>query len=297
MLKPELIKKDFLGQGPSIEIPYLKKIIGNYKINISKYSGLVSVYDRRNSKEIADLWTNKIFKKKLSKKKSFGHAYTSKIPAVIARTTYVLETIISELQLRSKSLCDVGAGEGLFLNLIKNKKKKVKLTGVEPSKFNCKLIKKNKIDCFNGTLEEFYLKSKKKFDIITLLWTLCNTSNAYDIIAKANKLCKDDGYIVIAESSRILVPFKKPIQMYLRKGNPDNHPFHFSKNSLSNLLIINKFKPVFINRYIDSDVLVIIAKKSKDINTKDLKKDNYKKVKSFFQDWYFLSKKFNKDII
>ena len=85
--------------------------------------------------------------------------------------------------------------------------------------------------------------------------------------------------------------------MYFRKGNPDNHPFHFSKNSLSNLLIINKFKPIFVNRYIDSDVLLIIAKKSKNINTKDLKKDNYKKVKSFFKEWYLLSKKFNKDII
>ena len=78
MLKSELIKKDFLRNGLFIEIPYLKKLIGNYKINISKYSGLVSVYDRRNSKEIADLWTNKIFKKKLSKKEYYGHAYTSK---------------------------------------------------------------------------------------------------------------------------------------------------------------------------------------------------------------------------
>ena len=50
--------------------------------------------------------------------------------------------------------------------------------------------------------------------------------------------------------------------MYFGNPDPDSHPFHFSKNSLSNLLILNKFNPVFINRYIDSDYLVIIAKKT-----------------------------------
>ena len=88
--------------------------------------------------------------------------------------------------------------------------------------------------------------------------------------------------IVIEESSRILVPFKKPIQMYFGKGNPDIHPFHFSKNSLSNLLIINKFKPIFINRYIDSDYLLVIAKKIDKIETK-INLDDYKKVKKFLR--------------
>ena len=123
-------------------------------------------------------------------------------------------------------------------------------------------MKNKKIKNFNGTVEEYYnFKGKKKFDVITLMWTLCNTSNCLDIIKISNKLLKKNGYIVVAESSRMLVPFKKPIQMYFGIGNPDIHPFHFSKNSLANLLIINKFKPVYINRYIDSDYLLIIAKK------------------------------------
>ena len=69
--------------------------------------------------------------------------------------------------------------------------------------------------------------------------------------------------------------------MYIPKGNPDNHAFHFSKNSLCNLLVLNKFRPVYINRYIDSDCLFVIAKKINSIETKNLKIDNYKKVKSF----------------
>ena len=49
------------------------------------------------------------------------------------------------------------------------------------------------------------------------MWTLCNTSNCLDIIKISNKLLKKNGYIVVAESSRMLVPFKKPIQMYFEK--------------------------------------------------------------------------------
>ena len=128
-----------------------------------------------------------------------------------------------------------------------------------------------------------------------MMWTLCNTSDCNAVISAANQLCKNNGYILIAESSRILVPNKKPIQMYFGKGNPDIHPFHFSKNSLSNLLIINKFKPVYINRY--SDVLLIIAKKVNNIKTKNLKIDNYKKVKIFFSNWYNDSKKYKSELL
>ena len=85
--------------------------------------------------------------------------------------------------------------------------------------------------------------------------------------------------------------------MYFGKGNPDIHPFHFSKNSLLNLLIINKFKPVYINRYIDSDYLLIIAKKTNNIRSDLIQLDNYQKVKKFFERWYKESLNYKKEII
>ena len=67
--------------------------------------------------------------------KKFENAkYTSKIPAVISRLTYVVETIIKEINTNNKTLCDIGAGEGDFLKIFKNKKILKKLIGVEPSK-------------------------------------------------------------------------------------------------------------------------------------------------------------------
>ncbi len=287
------IINDFNGVSQTIPVPYSKKLSGGYELNISKHSGLVSVIKRRSSKKIAETWSDKIFGNKFSRKK-----YTSKIPAVIARHTYVLETILENINLKNKKVCDLGAGEGQFLEMIKNKKINCELFGIEPSKNNCELLKKKNIKNFVGTAEDYNQKNfKKKFDLVTLMWTLCNTSNCMDVIKVAHNLLNKNGYIVVAESSRMLVPFKKPIQMYFGKGNPDIHPFHFSKNSLMNLLLINKFKPIYVNRYIDSDYLLIIAQRNNVINKRKIKKDNYKKVKQFFIRWYKESQKYKQDLV
>jgi len=293
MSKIKKLIEDFNGSSDTVVVPYSKKLTKGFELNIAKYSGLVSVVKRRSSKQIANTWSEKIFGNKFSKEK-----YTAKIPAVVARHVYVLETIIDKLNIRNKRICDLGAGEGQFFELLKEKKLNCKLFGIEPSKKNCEKLKRKKIDSFNGTVEDYHKSNnKKKFDLITLMWTLCNTSNCLDIINIANKLLNKDGYIVIAESSRMLVPFKKPIQMYFGKGNPDIHPFHFSKNSLMNLLIINKFKPVYINRYIDSDYLLIIAKKNNKINEELIKLDNYQKVKGYFKRWYKESLNYKRELI
>lgn len=294
MLDLKKLINDYYGFGSSIIVPYSKKLTNGKIVNISKYSGLVSVLKRRDSKRIAEEWSKKIFGKKFSQSQ-----YTSRIPAVIARHVYVLETMLSVLNLRSKYLCDFGAGEGEFLKMFLKKKIPSNIFAIEPSKKNCNILKKNKIKNFQGTIEEYFLKknNKKKFDVVTLMWTLCNTSNAFDVIKCASELVKKNGHIVVAESSRILVPYKKPIQMYFGKNNPDLHPFHFSKNSLSNLLILNKFRPIFINRYIDSDYLLIIAKKVNKIEKERIIIDNYHKVKNFFKSWYRESAKYKSELI
>ena len=293
MNKIDKIIRDFNGSSKTIVAPYSKKLSGGYELNISKFSGLVSVIKRRSSKQIANEWSKKIFGNKFSR-----NQYTAKVPAVIARHTYVLETILEKININNKKICDLGAGEGQFLEMLKKKNIKCDLFGIEPSKKNCNLLKKKNIKNFSGTVEEYnHIKKKRKFDILTLMWTLCNTSNCMDIIKAAHNLLNKNGYIVIAESSRMLVPFKKPIQMYFGKGNPDIHPFHFSKNSLTNLLLINKFKPVYINRYIDSDYLLIIAKKDVAIHEKKIKLDNFRKVKYFFKRWYKESENYKNELI
>ena len=186
MLNLDKIIKDYYGIGENIIVPYSKKLTNGKEVNISKYSGLVSVVKRRNSKKIAEEWSKKIFGKKFSQLQ-----YTSKIPAVIARHVYVLETMLSILNLKSKFLCDFGAGEGEFLKMFLKKKTSSKVFAIEPSKKNCDILKKNRIKNFQGTIEEYFAKkNNEKFDVVTLMWTLCNTSSCFDVIKCASELVK-----------------------------------------------------------------------------------------------------------
>jgi hypothetical protein len=111
------IIEDFDGTSESIIVPNSKKLTNGYEVNISKYSGLVSVINRRSSKQIADTWSNKIFGNKFSKDK-----YTAKIPAVVARHIYVLETIIDKINLKNKKFVTLELGKVSFLNYLKRKK-------------------------------------------------------------------------------------------------------------------------------------------------------------------------------
>ena len=62
MLNLDKIIKDYYGIGENITVPYSKKLTNGKEVNISKYSGLVSVVKRRNLKKIAEEWSKKINK-------------------------------------------------------------------------------------------------------------------------------------------------------------------------------------------------------------------------------------------
>jgi len=280
--KKKLIS-DYQGNGAMIPIPISKKYTNNELIYVCKFSGLIRAKKNRSYKEIADDWSKYVFDNTFS-----GTTYTAKVPAVYARQIYVAETLKNNLDIKNKTICDIGAGEGQFLNILKTQYK-AKVFGIEPSLKNCKKMSKQKIKNFCGTIEDF--KKTKKFrknyfDVITITWTLVNSYSCYDIVNIAYEMLKPNGIIVIAESSRILTPFKKPLNLYLSKLPVDLHTFHFSFNSLSNLLLINKFKINYVNRYIDSDVLLLIGSKKNITNNNKFSIDNYKEVMSFFKRWH-----------
>ena len=74
--------------------------------------------------------------------------------------------------------------------------------------------------------------------------------------------------------------------MYFGPLPVDLHPYHFSANSLTNLLKVNNFKIKHINRYIDSDILCIIGKKVYKLENSNYEVDDYLDVLNFFERWY-----------
>ncbi|MBI4135766.1 methyltransferase domain-containing protein [Candidatus Uhrbacteria bacterium] len=272
---------DLCGAVDAIEVPHARKYTENQPIHICTRCGFVYVKQRRSAKAIADTWANEWYKNK-------EHGYTSQIPAVKARLTYVADFINSHIPLQGKEVCDIGAGEGDFLKMIRDEYG-ARVFGIEPSHDNCARLTKMGMPNFDGTIEEYITTGQSKnyqADVVTIVWTLENCVSCRDMLSAAYSIVKDRGYVVVATGSRILVPFKKPLSYYLDPNFVDTHCFRFSANTLRGMLAVSGFEATHINRYIDSDWLCVIAKK-RPVGTQILwEKDDYKKVADFFERWH-----------
>lgn len=286
---------DICHEEECIEIPHCREYTSNEAIHICRNCGFVYVKYRKSAEEIANFFSKEIFEG--GKEDQKFETYTARIPAIKARQTYVVGLIESEIGLKNKDLCEIGTGEGQLLEIARGHEYQANVFGIEPSPRNCQWLSDQKISHFQGILEEFE-KSKiyheKKFDIVTMAWTLVNSFSCRDMITTAYHMLKPGGYLVAAESSRILVPFKKPLHLYFSKNPVDAHAFHFSANALKNLLKMGNFEIVHVNRYIDSDVLCVIGQKVNHPVDQKLEKDNYLEVCDFFERWHRETQKYYK---
>jgi 2-polyprenyl-3-methyl-5-hydroxy-6-metoxy-1,4-benzoquinol methylase len=247
------------------------------------------VKQRRSYKKVAEVWSKKLF----------GKTYTARSPLMLARHFYVSQFLQDNLDLKGKLVCDIGAGEGQFLDLIQ-KNYNASVFGIEPSKHNCSLLSGIGVKYFEGTIEE-YVNSKECnpgfADIVTVMWTIENTTSPKDLLKAAHKLVKKNGHILIATGSRILVPFAKPLYNYLSTNPVDTHPSRFSINTLRSILSLTGFEIEKINPFMnDSLTMCVIARKINNINTKTITKDDYKQVADFFERWHIETTHYPKEI-
>ncbi|MCP4569129.1 MAG: class I SAM-dependent methyltransferase [FCB group bacterium] len=272
---------DLCGADDPIEVPRCREYTGGQAIHICSRCGFVYVQYRRTADEIAGSWSDDIY----------GEGYTSAIPAVKARHLYVAEFVENCIGLNDKKLIDIGAGEGNFM--LEASWQGAKCTGIEPSRNNVQQIIGCGFDCFQGTIES--VATSQRFDVASVLWTLENCQDCNAMLSKAWELLKPGGHIVVATGSRILVPFKKPLQDYFSTNPADTHCFRFSFKTLVAMLWKNNFTTVDQNRFIDTDYLVVIARKEPYVNLLEvgsLKGDNPQAVASFFDRWHSESQRY-----
>jgi len=271
---------DVCGSDDAAEITCLEKYSGGRPIHVCRNCGFVYVRKRRSFQEIADAWSYELYGK--------DRSYTAQIPAIKARQTFVAHSIETELGLKDKKVCDIGAGEGLFLVMLESPEYGAKTFGIEPSPALCEDMNRLGVANVVGTIET-YLDSpdcaEGAFDIVTIIWTLENCEDCKVMLRGAHRLLKPGGHVVVATGSRILVPFKKPLQYYVGDSDTDTHNFRFSANSLEHLLAVCGFKKKHVNRYIDNDVLCMIAQKTDAAPAPDLPTDDWQAVLAFFERW------------
>ncbi|MBN2053211.1 class I SAM-dependent methyltransferase [Candidatus Woesearchaeota archaeon] len=269
------------------ELPYVREYTNGQVLNICKKCGFIYAPKRRSWKRIADAWSNELYgdPKVLS-----AQSYSAMNPHVRARLTYICEfTDTYTGGLKGKKLCDIGAGEGEFLQMSKDKGADV--FGIEPSKKNCDLLAKRGFKNFLGAAEDYATHMKKtkdpyRADIVTIMWTLEASQNPKQMLEIAHDILKDGGHIVIGTGSRILVPFKKPLHCFLSTNKVDTHPVHFSFNTLKGLLAATGFELVHANPYVENDILAVVGKKVSKDKKIEWKGDDYLKVADFFMRWH-----------
>lgn len=270
---------DLCGSTDAVEVPYARFYTNDQPIHICTSCGFVYVKRRRSAQAIADAWSDELY----------GDGYTARIPAVKARQTYVAEFIDTSIGLKGKEVCDIGTGEGQFLEIISGPEYGASVFGTEASKKNCQKLTRMGFRNFHGTIEDFCSSPDYrgyKADIATIMWTLENCRSCRDMLSAAYEMLRDGGHIVMATGSRILVPFKKPLDLYLSTNPADTHAFRFSANTLAGLLAVSGFEVTHVNSYIDTDYLCIIARKKDRSESIEWKGDDYLKVYDFFERWH-----------
>lgn len=277
---------DLCGSTEGLEVPHVREYANNQLVHICKKCGLIHAKKRRSAERIAEVWTTELFG---DPKVLTQRSYSARNPHVRSRMVYIAEFINQKLNLNGKKVCDIGAGEGQFFELIKPMGADV--FGIEPSPQNCALLKKAGFPHFQGTIEQYADHRKKTgdaplFDVATMMFTVECTQKPLVMMQVAHGLLKDGGHIAVHMGSRILVPFKKPIQCFFSHCPVDTHPVHLSFNTLKGLLAVAGFQVEHANPYVENDNLCVIAKKMPAGTKVEWQGDDYLKVADFFERWH-----------
>lgn len=264
-------------------------------IHICKACGFVQVIRRRSEEAIGTDWDQDIYGHEDSMVVATDPSafapdfrYTSLAPWSKARQVFAADFMNQCFGLEGKRVCDVGAGEGFFLKLLRDEYGAA-VFGVEPSPEHCAQMKAAGIECFDGVFGQFARSeagAARRFDVATMLWTIEASQSAHAMLDQAWSVLDEGGYAVIGTGSRILVPFKKPIHYYMsRVDRGDWHPFHFSYNTLRGMFAVTGFEMAWVNQYIDSDYMVMIGRKTDRSKAIPWEKDDWRAVQDYFNRW------------
>ena len=280
-LEQEILKDyECLHKKRSIKLSFLRKY-AHANLYVSKKTG--SIIPEK-------IYSNEKNLKEWDRKYKVGE-YSSLATHFVSRHLYTIEIARSKIDLKNKKIADLGCGGAGLISLL-NKFYGVKnIFGFENSRLMCQMNKKkfkrSNVKFINSTIENIDEKKFKNFfDVIFLTWTLGSSAKPTNLLNKIYKILKKNGYLVISESSRILVFPKLSAFYYFNNYNTFlNYPWRFSFNSLRNLLLLFNFKIINKNRFDINDNLIVVAKKSNQIRYKNYKIDNYKKVIKFLKKW------------
>lgn len=206
--------------------------------------GFIFVPVRRTPEAIADDWETVYL----------SGGYDPQWPGVQARLFYVAEWLDNRFGLESKTVLDIGAGDGTFMGFLDPLG--ATCAGIEPSAKNTVKWDEDWI-ALTGPWEQF--TDFGKVDVCTINWTL---ENCGDPVGMLKFAAEHADLVSVATGSRILVPFKKPYSHYISdKEIPDLHAFRWSRNSLAFAMFRAGLQVVEVNDFPDRDEMIVVGRK------------------------------------
>ena len=143
------------------------------------------------------------------------------------------------VKVKAGSVLDIGASTGTFLELFKEKGWET--WGVEPSKAG--EIASQKVDKLLRTTFESARLPKNYFDVVILNHTLEHLANPVSVLRKVKTILKKGG-IVFVDVPNFGGLSSKLFGSHWRFLTPEEHLFHFTKESLKKVMEASGFKVV-----------------------------------------------------
>ncbi|MEL6988403.1 MAG: class I SAM-dependent methyltransferase, partial [Bacteroidota bacterium] len=150
-----------------------------------------------------------------------------------------LNTVEKSAAHQNKTLLDVGAGTGYFLNHMQSNGWRVK--GIEVSEDARKIAKdKFNIDCF---LPSKIFEFKETFDVITLWHVLEHVHDLPSYLNQFNNLLNENGRLLIAVPNHTSFDAKH-YKSYWAAYDLPRHLWHFEPSTINKLLSAHNFSLV-----------------------------------------------------
>lgn len=243
------------------------------RVHVCMGCGFVYVPARRSAAEIAESW-DEIYERRI---------YDPAWPGVRARLFYVAEWLDQKISLKGKSVLDIGAGDGFFLEQCRSRG--AHPVGLDPSAANCDRIRARDIFAFHGAVEDF--PNFGTHDLVTLNWTLENCGDLKTMLGFARGAMAHDGHLSVATGSRVMSGFRKPISSYFNLGiEADLHCFHWSHQTLTRAFTISELVRTAVNDYSQNDVLIVIGEHDRsEVERAPHPGNPSADVIQFFKDW------------
>ena len=224
--------------------------------------GFYQVYPAPNKKRLEKYYKEKYFDKNISYKSILKPEEENYHKCISAVKIFMLNKKIKKL--KNKSLLDIGAGQGTFLNNIKMHFKKC--TGVDFSSDN--FLKKNKfnIDFISINPEDFIKKNDlKKFDIITLNNVLEHVPDPINLLKKLKLKIKKKTYLILTVPNDFSKLQKETNKKVLKKNYWVSPPEHLNYFNTQNFVkFSNKMGFKIVDAISDFPIELFLLKKDFD---------------------------------